>query len=139
MPGEAISPDDKLEQMIDSLANDMVRRGLILIDKPEVDDYMSISQEEMASLPPDELGSLAFSVAQYSYYLQTVLNWLNIRIKMCQKHAVSDHKNAKRWRELQEVAEQRFDTLYFIPARLQDIMKTALELQQSRRRTHGKI
>jgi hypothetical protein len=139
MAGEGTSPDDKLDQMIASLEEDMVRRGLIIIDKPEVDAYMSISQEEMASLPPDELGSLAFSLSQYSYYIQTMLNWLNVRIKMCQRYAVSDHKNAKRWRELQEKAEQRFDTLYFIPARIQDIMKAAFELQQSRRRTHGKI
>lgn len=124
---------------------------------------MTMSFQELTSLPPDELGMVGFELARYSYYLQTVISFYQSRVMICRREiekavgtrlvdyahvygrdekwimAIADDEHATAWKRLEDVAHRALRSLEYLPNRLGEMLRAVLELQQSRRRVHGKI
>lgn len=164
MSGTRESPEVKLARMAKDLNENLARKGLILIAKPEVDHYLKMTRDELRSLPPEELEAVDYEIARYAYYLQTVMNDYLTKMNICRGEiekavgmnlgqygnvygrdekwiaAIADDEYATAWRELEQKAFRSFQSLEYLPNRLAEITKAVINIQQERRRLgHGKV
>jgi hypothetical protein len=150
-----------LRRYEEAISNSLYRQGLIEVVRPEVARYLGMSPPDVAALPPDELGTLAYALAQYAFYLQTLQNRLHTRASICRSrvealvgHKIADYghiygredkwhaavaadPSARRWRELQEHAQREHDRLAYLTTRLDRMSQAALQMQSSLRKIHA--
>lgn len=163
MSGSTKSADQKLQEMEHDLESFLARKGLFDVVEPKASEFVNISRDRLASLPPDELGVIGFELARYAFYLQQVMNMLQTRVNICKEEirkavghkikeytavygredkwiaAIAESPHASKWKEIQDKAQFSLDRIAYFPSRLIDLSKTVLELQQTGRRTHGKV
>jgi hypothetical protein len=163
MSGESESVESDLETMERDLAETLARKGLILIPKPEVDEYMHMTYSRLSSLPPGELAMIGVELARYSYYLQTVIGFFLTRMTICRRQiekrvghklveyvniygkdekwiaAIADDDVASRWKDLEHRAYLLFKNLEYMPNRVNEMMDMITMLEGNRRRLDGKI
>lgn len=136
-------PESRLDRMRRDMDEMLARKGVIQIAKPDVDHYLNITDEEMNSLPPDELGQMAFAFARYAYYIQTVVNNYTARKTICKRMAnetvSSDPQEAREWRKLLHQAEHALEVLAYHTNRLYELSRAASEARQRQGKAYGKI
>lgn len=160
---------DKLAQIDAVLDEFSVKAGVPpIFDEAKVNEglrlFGQISIDKLSKLTADELGELAIILSQIVLHIQQASNrefakhtWLEEELnKYCAKEApnygnrytpyderkslvIDGDDYAFRLHSAQRYTKMRMNRLSFIPQRVETLIKTILELQQTRRRnTYGK-
>lgn len=124
-----------------------------------VSKYLDMDGEVLSKLTSEECGEASYSLSNYALYLQREINRQHSIVKYCDvaidgiigrsidnygtqyskyEHkraaAISDNDVAKELSKVRNHADIRLITMSYLPARIESIVKTLLELQQSKRR-----
>jgi hypothetical protein len=154
---------EKLDRMEKELRERWERKGTVFISKPEVEDYMHASYEELRMMEPESLDAFGYELARYSYYLQGLIGLYHNRMMMCRREieklvgrniknyshiygrddkwmsAIADSEEATAWKELEDEAYYSWKILEYLPNRLGEIQKAVLYLQKERKSDGSKI
>jgi hypothetical protein len=149
-------PSAKLKRMEKELKEKWVRQGVVLIDKPPIDEYMRSSYDDLSRSHPDDLDKISYELARYAYYLQMVISFYHTKMLMCRREierlvgskiknytkiygrddkwmsAIADNAEATIWKTLEDEAYDSWKTLEYLPNRLGEMQKVVLHLQRGK-------
>lgn len=128
-----------------------------------IDHYINMPRSELGNLSEDDLKEIAFEIETYALYIQDKVNRHKMMVEHCRHNifktigsdirgykdiygqdaqwyaAIMDNEHAREWKEI-EVNNQAIVTdLAYLATGLDRIARTVAELQQSKRRTYGKV
>jgi hypothetical protein len=150
-----------LQRMESEIDEFMLRRGVI-VPRSDAKTYLTLTHEELERMSPDEAGVAGYELARYAFYLRSIINFYKRRMKICEGHirqlvgdklgrypvygreekwiaAIADNDLARGWDAIRDKAERVLASIDEYPRDLQQMSRAMLELQQSRRQSHGKI
>ena len=158
-PESSMTAKDKLsrfEQLIDDY---LAKRGIHKVEyNEEALKVLQMKSFELKALTSTECGELAFSLAQYSLYMQqqineqtTRINWAKNNIKNIiaqnsgqfdrymkyeeKEHAIIvNNEHALKLNEILSYAQAVSDRLLYMSGKIQSLSSTLIELQRSKRR-----
>jgi hypothetical protein len=162
MSGETeLTLEQKLNQLDAALDKYEKSKGLPdVVPHGEAQQYLNINQAQLAKLTPEQCGEAAVMVAQFGFHLQKVynreigvINWCEDCIQRTitpelkqynapsaderKRLAIRGNEYASKLQRLKSIAQARVDRLSYLPAKVEWLSRTLLELQQTKRRGNG--
>lgn len=127
------------------------------INISETEKYLNISQHELKSLTAEECGEAAFILSRFATHIQQAYNKEQSRISWCDnniKHTICNQitqykansyeerkllatrndEHARKLDDIRTYAQHRADRIAYLPTRIESMVRTLLELQQTKRR-----
>lgn len=161
--GEKISPDDKIRIQTEILDKFEKQIGLPECKSPgtesELSEYLNMHRNVIESLSASSCLEISYKLAQYSFYIQRVLNrqkervnWIGTEIdkiiaprisqytgnwNMQRQAAILDNHFCKRYQEIQQECQQRIDRLDYLSKCIFNMSEQLKNLSFSKRGENG--
>lgn len=149
---------DELMIKLDNFANDKYVFNVNINN--DIEELLNLDRNKLKGMEPDEIGENAVLLAKYAYYIQSLCNQESIALHFAEESLkkivmanykqhkgqymkqeevegsiIANNEAAKEYNRLKVLAKARVLKLSYLANRIQFVVQTLLDYQQSKRKT----